>query len=77
MFVGNRNSIQVGIYQNSSTQTFKIEQWLLTFSSSTGADQQQQLNDYWQLLAEKYHFHTDHTLIHNETGEIVNKCLHG
>ena len=43
----------------------------------TGAGQQrQQLNDYWQLLAEKYHFHSDHTLIHNETGEIVDKCMH-
>jgi hypothetical protein len=77
MFIGYRSSIQIGIYQISSTRTFKIEQCLLTFSSSTGADQQQQLNDYWQLLAEKYHFHTDHTLIHNETSEIVNKCLHG
>jgi hypothetical protein len=43
----------------------------------TGAGQQrQQLNDYWQLLAEKYHFHSDHTIIHNETGEIVDKCMH-
>jgi hypothetical protein len=77
MFIGHRNSIQIGIYQISFTRTFKIEQCLLTFSSSTGADQQQQLNDYWQLLAEKYHFHTNPTLIHNETGEIVDKCLHG
>jgi len=28
------------------------------------------------LLAEKYHFHSDHTLVHNETGEIVDKCIH-
>jgi hypothetical protein len=42
----------------------------------TGAAQQQQLNGFWQLLAEKYHFHSDHTIIHNETGEIVDKCYH-
>ena len=42
----------------------------------TGATQQQHLNDFWQLLVEKYHFHSDHTIIDNETGEIVDNCYH-
>jgi hypothetical protein len=37
---------------------------------------QQQLNDYWQLLVERYHFHSNHTIIENETGEIVDNCSH-
>ena len=28
------------------------------------------------MLAEKYHFHSDHTIIHNETGEMVDKRYH-
>ena len=39
-----------------------------------GAAEQQQLNDFWQLLSEKYHFHSGHTIIHNITGEIVDNC---
>jgi hypothetical protein len=42
----------------------------------TGAAQQQLLNEFWQLLVEKYHFHPDHTIIDNETGEIVDNCYH-
>ena len=42
----------------------------------TGAAQQQLLNEFWQLLVEKYHFHSDHTIIDNETGEIVDNCYH-
>jgi len=37
---------------------------------------QQQLNDYWQLLVERYRFHSNHTIIENETGEIVDNCSH-
>jgi hypothetical protein len=40
----------------------------------SGAAEQQQLNEFWQLLVEKYRFHSDHTIIHNETGEIVDNC---
>jgi hypothetical protein len=42
----------------------------------TGAAQQQLLNDFWQLLVEKYHFHSDHTIVDKETGEIVDNCYH-
>jgi hypothetical protein len=49
---------------------------LFSLRKTGGGQQRQRLNDYWQLLAEKYHFHSDHTLIHNETGEIVDKCMH-
>ena len=42
----------------------------------TGADQQQRLNEFWKLLVEKYRFHSDHTIIHNETGEIFDNCYH-
>jgi hypothetical protein len=42
----------------------------------TGAAQLQRLNEFWQMLVEKYRFHSDHTLIHNETGEIVDNCYH-
>jgi len=28
------------------------------------------------MLAEKYHFHADHALIHNETGEIADLSCH-
>jgi hypothetical protein len=37
---------------------------------------QQQLNDFWELLAEKYHFHSGHTLIHKQTGQIIDQCHH-
>jgi hypothetical protein len=37
-------------------------------------DGQKQLDEFWQLLSEKYHFHSDHTLIHDETGEIIDNC---
>jgi len=43
---------------------------------TTGAAQLQRLNEFWQLLVEKYRFHSDHTLIHNKTGEIVDNCHH-
>lgn len=36
---------------------------------------QKKLDEFWQLLSGKYHFHTDHTLIHNETGEIIDNCF--
>lgn len=37
--------------------------------------QQKKLDEFWQSLSGKYHFHTDHTLIHNETGEIIDSCF--
>ena len=36
---------------------------------------QKKLDEFWQSLSGKYHFHTDHTLIHNETGEIIDSCF--
>lgn len=41
----------------------------------TGTDRWH-LNDFWLMLAEKYHFHADHALIHNETGEIADLSCH-
>jgi hypothetical protein len=41
----------------------------------TGTDRWH-LNDFWLMLAEKYHFHAGHALIHNETGEIADLSCH-
>jgi len=42
-------------------------------SRRTGTDQQH-LKDFWAFLAQKYNFHYYHTLIHTETGKIVDNC---
>ena len=33
---------------------------------------QKQLDDFWLLLAQKYHFHPNLTLIHRQTGKIID-----
>lgn len=42
-------------------------------SRRTGTDKQH-LKDFWAFLAQKYSFHYYHTLIHTETGKIVDNC---
>ena len=42
-------------------------------SRRTGTDQQH-LKDFWAFLAQKYNFHYYRTLIHTETGKIVDNC---
>jgi hypothetical protein len=42
---------------------------------SRKAERQKKLDEFWQSLSGKYHFHIDHTLIHNETGEIIDSCF--
>jgi len=44
-------------------------------SRKAGKGPQKKLDEFWQSLSGKYHFHTDHTLIHNETGEIIDSCF--
>ncbi len=45
----------------------------LLVNSRTGTDQQY-LKDFWTFLAKKYNFHYHHTLIHIDTGKIVDNC---
>ena len=42
-------------------------------NSRTGTDQQY-LKDFWAFLAKKYNFHYHHTLIHTDTGKIIDNC---